>query len=258
MFMKTLTTCTIYFNNKLDLKYQNDFYSVIAKKNIPKGTMLLIEHPLQYENNIDMLSNVIFDTALNETLYPRDIPENPEQSSGISHALRGKSNSMGFVPGITYDTSMSTKINKNVFLFDKDYILGNIFSKINHSCKPNTYMTNIDYVKNEKYYGLFAIQDIAENEELTLDYCQINDKKKHAIMMEYHNFPCDCTSGDIKKKIIFIEERKKLCEKFIESVNPIIHSLVDNYVESSNFSEIMLNRSKAKILLKDRIRIIKQ
>lgn len=223
------TTNIIFFDKKIKMKFIDDNYSVIADQNIKAGTLLLIEHPLQSESMIDIMCNIICDPSLNKSLYPRNT-----------------------IVSSKCDLSIGQKLEKNVFKFGKNYILGNMFSKINHSCKPNCHMSEVDHVNDQIYYGLWSTQDIIANEEINIDYCQTDDVKFHKSMSRYHNFKCDCTIDYIQKKNVIVKNRVDLCHKY-KIDKPIIKYHVDKYMDSINFSNIMKNRILAQKTYKDSI-----
>jgi len=58
------------------------------------------------------------------------------------------------------------RISSNTFVSDEE-----VLNYVNHSCDPNSKI-----VIEEKRVALCSIKDIKENEEITLDYCQSEEK----------------------------------------------------------------------------------
>jgi hypothetical protein len=194
---------------RLDYDAARDYYSLQAARDIATGTILLLEHVLSYpsENAHRYLINALErDDELRDSLYPR-----------TSKAKQGQ--------------HIVDKIGKNVFSFNGETVLGNVFSKINHSCRANCHMGNGDYVNGDRVYALIAIRSVKAGEELTISYAKTNKVDYHDRIKTAHGFECDCTpeyimQHDVRHRIIDVFE-----EEFLRKRQEWIQEKVDGYME---------------------------
>ena len=107
------------------------------------------------------------------------------------------------------------------------------FIKINHSCEPN------GMVKGDE---LFAIRDIAHNEEITFDYSttMLEDKEKIESIFGkgIWELPCNCGSATCRKRITpFYDIPLTLQKRYLElDILPefIIEKILENEQLTNN------------------------
>ncbi len=175
---------------------------IIAKENIKKGTIVLIEEPKFKEKDIIALLYIILknkDDINIKNLYPRN-KENINEINSIYLQTLYK----------LINNYHDKKIKKYLLLVDNDIIilyyykiLFNAFdmnnnptilpigAKMNHSCKPNIYF----YQKNNMMY-FEALCNINKGDELCYSYLRnykfINQKDKQNYLLNHYNFICKC------------------------------------------------------------------
>lgn len=141
--------------------------------NVEKEFNELIDHQKEYlENNNGEISNDMKEYASAEKFF-----------SGYQGSLDS------FIEKIN-------KVNCNVLgIFDGylNYYASGLFlqlSNINHDCNPNCTI----YFKGNTVY-LKALQDIPENEEITINYCSIYDtcRMRQKYLKNIYYFSCQCT-----------------------------------------------------------------
>ena len=65
-----MLTGVVYASPDIEIDYTNDVYSIVAKKDLSVGHLVLIEHVLYGDINI-LFNGVLSDQKLFEQLYPR-------------------------------------------------------------------------------------------------------------------------------------------------------------------------------------------
>lgn len=237
--LSTLTTFAIYFNTMVDIVFdENGNYKFIAKKEIAPGSLIFIEHPLQCNNLDDITSLILFDKKLYDTLYPRH--------EKLSSSVLQKENEE------VLGNYLADKVYKNVYTgvdTPKEYMLGNLLSKINHSCKPNCLSNHVDRIKVENeeeiFGGVWSIKRILKGQELTIDYAAESFGEKHLDVLKHHDIKCTCpqdlTEKAWKKKYQVI---CNLRQNFNAKNDLYIQFMISAYACSPQFKRIMTARKR--------------
>ena len=104
-----MATNTLFLNDNVEIHFENDYFLVQAKNDIPNGTLILIEHVIH--GNFQYLMSVVFQRRIAQFIIQ----------------------------------AIGKKIELIVFGFeDNILVLGDTFSKFNHSCRPNCRMDIVD------------------------------------------------------------------------------------------------------------------
>ena len=245
--LSTKTTQVLFFNkDKVDMTFdkENDYYTFIAKEDMETGTLILVEHPLQSKKIENIIGCIIYDQDLSSQLYPR-IPKEKFDQAQNDVFLRSK--------------IINDKYSYNVFVFkEKNFVIGNAFSKINHSCNPNCHMSCIDQVENECFYGLRTIKKVKKGEELLIDYAQTWSLENHNYLMTKFNFECNCNEESIKSKKKRLEIIKEISGTFNKKERTEINKLVDCYMRSITYKRVMRHRGYAIYKFSKRVLCVKQ
>ena len=174
-----MATNVIFSHQDIDIHFENDYYSVRAKKNIPNGSLILIEHVI-HGNLQYLMSALFYNTELCDSLYPRQYGKSLDDIIQI----------------------IGKKIHLNVFGFENNVlVIGNIVSKFNHSCHPNCRMDIVDKVNNDRFYGIWTHKKIEKGMELCIDYVNGGSIEYHNKMNQLLGTNCLCTPEYILKNI---------------------------------------------------------
>jgi hypothetical protein len=138
---------------------EKDAYSVKARRAIPTGTLVLLEHVLSTSPELALYA-ILTDKSLFKTLYPRT--DTPLDTMPLGERL-------GYA---------AMKLEMNAYGFDGLHTIGSVFSKFNHSCVPNCRMIPADRpvleiasgLVNVPVFGMWTHRAIAAGEELVTDY----------------------------------------------------------------------------------------
>lgn len=220
-----MTTQVIYQSPKVDVKYENDSYSVVALEDLSVGELVLVELVVWGPKIQTIIAAIIYDKELSSELYPRNTVDPKE------------------------------KMDMNVFRFDENYVIGRVFSKFNHSCVPNCHMGVGDFVNNSRAYGMWVHRKIKAGEELTIDYVNIGDVDYHDAMKEQHGIECSCTHEYIKSKEKMSKVHMKMDSTFLERDREFITEKVDQFFQSSAGAAHLRHVKSAKKLEK-RIKVM--
>lgn len=129
--------------------------------------------------------------------------------SSLKEFSKYKNNySMDFY-NIMLEKSIKEKDGKELAFIDPIFN-GNFASRLSHSCKPNCITFPISS-KGSYYIGLYAIQNIQADEELTFDYCSFTESQK-----EYEDSVCLCGSQLCNGH--YLNYYKKHSKAFIEAM----------------------------------------
>ena len=172
---------------------------IIAKENIKKNEIILIEEPVYKEKDIIYLLYIILknkdDTNI-KNLYPRNnynfnsiylqtiykLINNYPEKKIKKYLLMIEHNTLYFY---------YFKILFNAFDMNGSAAILPIGAKMNHSCKPNVYF----YQKNNLMY-FEALTEIKAGTELCYSYLRnykfINQKDKQNYLFNHYNFTCNC------------------------------------------------------------------
>lgn len=138
------------------------------------------------------------------------------------------------------------KKSHNSFMFNDKHVIGNVFSKFNHSCKPNCYMHAADILTHPLardiyvdicVYGLWAIHSIEEGEELFVDYVN-GQSERHDTHARHYGFTCSCDPEYLAKASLRTNIHVKVCSSYQERDAILIHKIVDEYANTSEAARI--------------------
>lgn len=202
-------TNKVFQSSSIEINYnsESDFFSVIAKEDLPAGHLVFVEHIL-FGDMLTLLKGVSKDKKF-ITLYPRN------------------------------KNDVNEKVKMNMFAFGDEYVIGDIASKFNHSCAPNCHFDIIDAVivdvklgMEAKFYGTWTLYPVKKSEELTFDYVNIGDKDYHDKMKKVHNFSCECSEEYIIGNEKRGDEHATMSNTFCKRDKVFITSIIDDYLES--------------------------
>jgi hypothetical protein len=212
-----MLTFDVYLSDDIYIEYINDFYSIKAKKDLPIGHLINIEHILCGDNINFLLNGTASDNDLFNSLYPRNID-------------------------ITFEELIIKKTKSNMFIFNiGDNILGKTISKFNHSCNNNSHLIYQSNLNNSKFYGAYTIKKVKKDEELTFNYINKSDNDFHNKMKIIHNFTCVCD----KKAIDRFEKRSKkyrnIAQSFKMQHENFINNTIGEYMSTDVCKNICIN-----------------
>jgi hypothetical protein len=218
-------TGVVYQNPVISIHHDsiNDFYSIIANDDIPVGTLVLLEHPIVGKETT-MMAGLYIDTALCQELYPRT-DKDPQYT-------------------------VHEKINYNMFKFNNDLVLGSVVSKFNHSCTPNSHMTQVDDLDGNKIYGVWSHRKVPKDQELTIDYVNHGDTKYHDDSKRKHHFHCECTREYIQQNASRSKVHLNISSAFSIRDEAFIHASVNAYLDSTKGKGVVKAQRQARKLAK--------
>ena len=200
-----MATRILYTSPSVEIRFQNDSYSIVALTDLDVGTLVLIEHVFS-GNKIDMHALLFMDDDLRKALYPR-YAEDDMLDSEKNHE----------------------KITMNAFQFGDDMVIGSGVCKFNHACKPNAYLTMVDNVENIKFYGAFIVARVKAGDEITLDYFN-GHAEFHDSMMAQHGLSCSCTQESFAKSRARARIELNLASRFRKAQEDTINTYVDHHL----------------------------
>ena len=216
-----MATNTLYLNESVRVHFENDFYSIRATTDIPSGTLILVEHVIHGDFQY-LMSALFFNPELRDSLYPRDDEKEIGQAIG-------------------------KKIELNVFKFEDDIlVIGDIFSKFNHSCRPNCRMDIVDRINNERFYGIWAQKKIEKGNELFIDYVNGGSVSYHKSMMEVLGATCSCTPDYIIQNVKRSQIMMDLASTYRKNKKDFIETLTDTYLSSTKGLKAIRKNKLAK------------
>jgi hypothetical protein len=184
----------------------DNYYKIIANKDINKGTIVLTEKPLIQFDSYDPII-IIYHMLKNknkyiENLYPRDHIEliNPKNEFNIDLLkLLNKSNIniKKYLQNILQKNSINLlyqyyyKYLFNAFSINNKPSILILGAMMNHSCKPNI----VFYEKNNSMY-FEVLDNIKKGDELCYSYLRNykykTNKDKYLYLLNHYNFECKC------------------------------------------------------------------
>jgi|SRR5271154_2589415 len=184
--------CSVYKNPKISICDENNYKSIRTTDDVKLGELLIIEHT--FTNDPHICVSII---AHNEYLFNIYHPRTTKWAD-TSHEERIK---------MAHD-----KYTHNCFGFDKQNIITDIITKINHSCTPTcfVYINNYYTIQTTAtvFIELYAIQDISKDTEITISYGPDTGHKR--------DFVCNCGKS--------LEERTKRFEIGYKIVKFLSHN----------------------------------
>lgn len=155
-----MATNVIYKAPVIKIDYENDVYSVKAKKNIPSGTILMIEHGI-FESFDDVVKITQADQELFNELFPRN-SEDPKKKAEL-----------------------------NSVFYENNFFLGRMLSKFNHKCDSNCIVI-MNQFNGHRIASVCTSAKIKKGDELFIDYTHGGKMNKHDLIMQAHGFTCEC------------------------------------------------------------------
>ena len=219
-------TQVLYQHEAVSIVKHDGNYSVVATQPIKSGTLLLLEHVLSGSQEF-VLGAIASCKSLSDVLYPRTFAASDDKS-----------------------TMANTKMSHNAFLFNGDrHVLGDAFSKFNHSCKPNCYMADADVLTHHlsrshtvdiHVSGLWALRAIEEGEELCMTYLNgTTTMDTHDMYSTHYGFTCACDQEYLSKNSKRTDIYINMCSAYRERDKAFINAKVDAYAKTEVAFEIL-------------------
>lgn len=209
-----MTTHVLYLSPKVEIRYENDSYSIVAVEDLKIGERVLLESVIWSPKTEYIIASLLYDQELSKELHPRNTED------------------------------LGQKMILNMFKFNDIYVLGRVFSKFNHSCIPNCHMDCADIIEDTRVYGMWVHRKIKAGEELTIDYVNIGDVEYHNKMRKKHGFSCECTDDYIKMNAKRAQIHKDLGTTFRDRDRGYTAALVDSYLFSKEGKEHAKQKKK--------------
>lgn len=196
-----------YISNKIEI-IKTDGYMIIAKNNITKGDIILIEKPSYEEDDIICLLYTIIknkDMMNIKNLYPRtndfkllntkDNIYNVNLLKIINKYHNKKIKDFLLSIDINEIYFYYYKILFNAFEMNNSSAILSIGAMMNHSCMPNIIFNTIN-IKGINYMKFIALTNINKNDELCYSYLRnykLNQKlNRRSYLLNHYNFICNC------------------------------------------------------------------
>lgn len=202
---------TVYEHNAVEYRKKDEAYAVFATKDIPVGTLILMEHVL-WGTEKQCIQALCQDQRLAADLFPR-----------------------------TFNATIKDKIDYNSFMFFDHYVLGDRFSKYNHSCTPNCYMGLADRINGDQIYGMWTVQNVSAGTELCIDYVNHSNVDYHFAMKKKHGFTCNCDDTFIMLNDQRCNVRVNLGSTFRKREQDNIAKKVDQYMTTTTARHVVKN-----------------
>ena len=221
-------------SNKIEIKYENDCYSVIAREDIETGELLMIEE-IFHGNVLNLLEEVKNNSKLRKSLFPRD-----------KEFINQNKNDPEIINTHGYDIDVLLKVKYNKW-GGSNCTLGDKISKFNHSCKNNIQHSPIGLIpdKEKLIESIFSLRRIKKSEELFLNYIYPHSYdhniKKYSFLQS-----CNCSSKEISdeymKKVLKIQCR--LLISFMKKNTTLITEYIQKYCDKKNNNVELINFAK--------------
>ncbi|XWV26267.1 putative SET domain-containing protein [Tupanvirus soda lake] len=200
--MENQYTSNVYLSDYISIFDTNNNKFVIADKDIPANTLLLIEHVYTGTSTDCHLlvrdNEYLYDTLCPRTTSWKDEKEEEKDQVSLVKVVRNC-------------------IGKNL----NNMFIGDYMSKFNHACSPNSVFF-LAVSKNHhglvtNYIAVFSTKNIASGEEITINY---GIDRGHNVS---DDFGCACDNSK--------EERNKLCQVIYELINNLRKTNIDSIME---------------------------
>jgi hypothetical protein len=199
-------------------------YCIKATTDLSVGSLVLLEHVVSSSDYATIVMSVMGDHTMYNEFYPRN--------SDIDEELP------------TRQANAEKKTSFNVFGFEKNFVMGNVFSKFNHNCRPNCHMGIADDVKLRGYknsvavYAMWVHRAVKVGEELTIDYTNGKSSLHKTICCKFC-INCNCTVAEMEKAEKCIDIHKKIDHAFSMKHKGLINDLVDLYTNNDGIHAII-------------------
>ncbi len=246
---------TIYKNNKIEYKKENDYWFVTSQKDIKKGEIILVEHSF-CENQRESSTKNKMIVKLNEELYNELYPRKNIWKEEYKYLEDNNLNEI-----------IHEKVLKNCFGSKQGIVLGYNISKINHSKNPNAktfeHTIEIGYNIYTKILNVEAIRDIKANEEILITYGKGNRFGEEILIRQDEDIK---EENNLIEKIINQYIKKDIFKKTILlqlcAIEYGLYLLEDEIIMTPRFQELYENifnektideeKTKKLILLKNK------
>jgi hypothetical protein len=209
-----------YISQKISINIDTDYHKIIAKENIKKDELLIVEYSeinlfgLNVESRELEILKIYLENKNSSSiqdLYPRSNKFIKTQLVKDVHKI------------VKSIKNINTKLYQSFSKYDKDTIelyyakyIYNAFegydygpltlpiiAKINHSCKPNV---EFKFNKESGTMYLCAIKDIKKNEEIFDSYLENKKIDSHQkYLQEHYGFDCRCSKYENLNSSSFIK-----------------------------------------------------
>ena len=225
---------------------------LLAKEEIPKGTMIIASKAIEYvPKNNDNLIKIYYQkeeyqkkliTKIIEKMNycKEDIPEIYELYDKTNSELSLEERKQNYykniskksidIPEKNLSGIFSNAIATKLYLFDElDLLLGIFYypSFMSHSCIPNTKILGIG-----NFIFIFTERLIKKNEEITTSYIDCNEEynKRQEKLKKFYGFECQCE--------LCLSEKKKFQEipEIKNKISFYINELID-LINNPNFEQ---------------------
>lgn len=209
----------VYINPAIEIGDINDYKFIKTRADIKRGELILVEHV--FANNQSVCSLAI---KYNEHLFDEYHPRAVKYRDALA------------MTNEKIDEIVHEKLAHNCFSLEKNLLLTNTITKMNHSCDPScaVYIQE-NYCTEDTptiFMELYAIQNIPANTEITISY---GAKTSHE-----RDFTCNCGKS--------LEERQRhfgvvtqLANYFSNQNNAEVKTLINNYLSLATAKRILLN-----------------
>ena len=210
---------TVFMNPAIYVGEENNYKFIKTNTDIKCGELLLIEHVLANNNQICGLI-IKYNEYLFNQFHPR-----------TTNHQEAKKLSLEEIDNMVYE-----KASHNCFSLDKNLLLTNTITKMNHSCNPLCgVFIQENYTKENTltiFMEVYALKNISANTELTINY---GPKTAHN-----RDFTCDC-GKTMEERVKHFEITTKLALCFSKTHNEIIREKICEYLNTLVAKRILLN-----------------
>lgn len=181
-------TGVVFISPDVTVEKTDGNYCVRANKPMKPGALVLLEHVFMSRKSVT--NAVMADNEMFRELWPRSPGDASMRPSPEMQAVA------------------SQKSSFNCFYFDDKFVIGNVFSKFNHSCSPNCHMGIADKMSFPKMkssvhvYAMWVHVTVQAGDELTIDYAN-GVSSMHDDIRDKFGTNCGCTkstSGDGERR----------------------------------------------------------
>ena len=209
----------VYMNSAIFIGEENNYKFIKTLADIKSGELILVEHVL---TNNDAISRIII--RHNEYLFNQYHPRQVNYQDAIKMSAEE-------IEKITTE-----KLSHNCFSFDKNLLLTNTITKMNHSCNPLCSVFIQESFNKEDtttiFMEVYALKNIPQNTELTINY---GPKSAHD-----RDFTCNCGKSLADREKNF-RVTTQLAAYFSTTCNNIIREKIFAYLNTPTAKRILMN-----------------